>query len=369
MDIGSISLVAFFASLMVASTPILLAALGEMITERAGVLNLGVEGMMIIGAICGFAIAVESGSATVGFLGAAIGGALLSMLFAILTQFLYATQVPSGLALTLVGVGLASFIGQPYVGESPPPVGKMPIPLLENIPFFGPAVFQHDAMVYVSLVMTVAIWAFLKFTRGGLILRAVGENHDAAHALGYKVRLVRVMAIGFGGAMAGLGGAYISLIRVPQWTDGITAGIGWIALAIVVFASWKPGRVLFGAYLFGGLTALQLNLQAANVPLLLVLPYLVMLSGVVYLAIAVAVGSWKKTLDVKPALKTFAQFIGTGLVLLLIGIVTDYASSLDLLLLSSAPFVATIVVLVVISARNKGASNGPAMLGKIFQAH
>lgn len=369
MDLGSISLVAFLASLMVASTPILLAALGEMITERAGVLNLGVEGMMIIGAICGFAIAVESGSAAVGFVGAAVGGALLSMLFAILTQFLFATQVPSGLALTLVGVGLASFIGQPYVGAAPPAVGKMPIPVLEQIPFFGPALFQHDAMVYVSLLLTLAIWAFLKFTRGGLILRAVGENHDAAHALGYKVRLVRVMAIGFGGAMAGLGGAYISLIRVPQWTDGITGGVGWIALAIVVFASWKPGRVLFGAYLFGGLTALQLNLQAANVPLLLVLPYLVMLAGVVYLAIAVAAGSWKKTLDVKPALKTFAQFIGSGLALLLVGIATNYASGLDLLLLSSAPFVATIVVLVVISARSKGASNGPAMLGKTFQAH
>lgn len=369
MDIGSISLVAFFASLMVASTPILLAALGEMITERAGVLNLGVEGMMIIGAICGFAVAIESGSATVGFVGAAVGGALLSMLFAILTQFLYATQVPSGLALTLVGLGLASLIGHPYVGESPPLMGKMPIPVLENIPFLGPVMFQHDPIVYLSLIMTALIAVFLRYSRAGLILRAVGENHDAAHALGYKVKRVRVLAIGFGGAMAGLGGAYISLIRVPQWTDGITGGIGWIALAIVVFASWKPGRVLFGAYLFGGLTALQLNLQAANVPLLFVLPYLVMIAGVIYLAIAVAVGSWKKTLDVKPTLKTFAQFIGVGLVVLLIGIVTNYASGLDLLLLSSAPFVATIVVLVVISARSKGAANGPAMLGKIFQAH
>jgi simple sugar transport system permease protein len=368
MDLGSISLVAILASVMVASTPILLAALGEMITERAGVLNLGVEGMMIFGAICGFAIAVTTDSSFLGFIGAALGGAALSMIFGILTQYFFATQVPSGLALTLIGVGLASFIGQPFVGVSPPSVAKMPIPVLEGIPFLGPILFQHDPMVYTSLFMVLAVWAFLKFTRAGLILRAVGENHDAAHALGYEVRGVRLMAIAFGGACAGLGGAYISLIRVPQWTDGITAGIGWIALAIVVFASWRAGRVLLGAYLFGGLTVLQLNLQAANIPLLLVLPYLVMTAGLIYVMSAALIGGWNNSLVLKPILKTFAQFIGVSLALLVLGILTNYASHLDLLLLSSAPFVATIVVLVIISARNRGASSGPAMLGKVFKS-
>ncbi|MEN8889393.1 MAG: ABC transporter permease, partial [Celeribacter marinus] len=258
MNFGGIDPVILLASLMVASTPILLAALGEMVVEKSGVLNLGVEGMMITGAVCGFIASVESGSPLVGFIAAAAGGALLAMLFALLTQVFQSTQVPSGLALTLVGVGLASFLGQNYVGVKSPLTTKMPIPLLEDIPILGPILFRHDAMVYFSLFAVVVVWAVLKFTRAGLILRAVGENHTAAHALGYKVHRVRVLAIGFGGAMAGLGGAYISLIRVPQWTDGITAGIGWIALAIVVFASWKAPRVLIGAYLFGGITVLQL---------------------------------------------------------------------------------------------------------------
>ncbi|WP_417241867.1 ABC transporter permease [Celeribacter sp.] len=307
MDFGSINPVVLLASLMVASTPILLAALGEMVVEKSGVLNLGVEGMMITGAVCGFIASVESGSPLVGFIAAAAGGALLSMLFGIVTQFFLATQVPAGLALTLIGVGLASMLGQNYVGVQSPRTPEMPVPVLQDIPVIGPIMFQHDAMVYFSLLAVLAVWAVLKFTRAGLILRAVGENHTAAHALGYKVRLVRFCAIGFGGAMAGLGGAYISLIRVPQWTDGITAGIGWIALAIVVFASWRPLRVLIGAYLFGGITVLQLNLQAAG-------------------------------------------------------------AKVPVELLSMSPFIATIVVLVAISARSKGGISGPAMLGRIFEA-
>nr|WP_321507367.1 ABC transporter permease [uncultured Celeribacter sp.] len=305
MDFGGINPVILLASLMVASTPILLAALGEMVTEKSGVLNLGVEGMMITGAVCGFIAAVETQSPAIGFVAAALGGALLSMLFGLLTQIFLTTQVPAGLALTLLGTGLASLLGQNYQGMSPPRMGDMNIPLLEDIPVIGPILFQHDAIVYLSLILVIAVWAFLKYTRAGLILRAVGENHAAAHALGYKVKLVRFLAIGFGGAMAGLGGAYISLVRVPQWTDGITAGIGWIALAIVVFASWRAGRVLIGAYLFGGITVLQLNLQAAG-------------------------------------------------------------AKVPVELLSMSPFLATIVVLVVISARRHGASNAPAMLGRIF---
>lgn len=302
---GSIDPVILMASLMVASTPILLAALGEMVVEKSGVLNLGVEGMMITGAVCGFIVAVETGSPLVGFVAAAAGGAALSMLFALLTQVFLATQVPSGLALTMVGVGLASLLGQNYVGIKPPSLPDLHIPVLEKIPALGPILFQHDIVVYFSLLSVLAVYLFLKATRAGLILRAVGENHVAAHALGYKVRLVRVLAIAFGGAMAGIGGAYISLVRVPQWTDGITAGIGWIALAIVVFASWRAGRVLIGAYLFGGITVLQLNLQAAG-------------------------------------------------------------AKVPVELLSMSPFLATIVVLVIISARRHGALSAPAMLGRIF---
>ncbi len=279
MDLSSINPLVLLASIMVASTPIMLAAIGELVVEKAGVLNLGVEGMMITGAVCGFVVAVETGSPTLGFAGAALGGAVLALLFALLTQFLLANQTATGLALTLFGLGLSSLIGQNYVGIKAPPIATIRLPVLSDIPVIGPIAFRHDLMVYVSIALVGAVWAVLKYTRFGLILRAVGENHDAAHALGYKVVPIRVAAIVFGGACAGLGGAYISLIRVPQWTQGMTAGAGWIALAIVVFASWRAWRVLLGAYLFGGVTVLQLNLQAAgvNIPVvyLSMLPYLV----------------------------------------------------------------------------------------------
>ena len=279
MDLSAINPAVLIASLMVASVPILLAAIGELVVEKAGVLNLGVEGMMIMGAVMGFATAVETGSPLLGFLGGAAGGAALSLIFAFLTQTLLANQVATGLALTLFGLGLSSLIGQGYVGIKPPSTGAVPFGPLRDIPVLGRILFSHDWMVYASIGIIAAVWAVLKYTRTGLILRAVGENHDAAHALGYKVRRIRLLAIMFGGAMAGLGGAYVSLIRVPQWTDGITAGAGWIALAIVVFASWKPWRVLIGAYLFGGITVLQLNLQAAGasipVEYLSMSPYLI----------------------------------------------------------------------------------------------
>ncbi|MFV0334949.1 MAG: ABC transporter permease [Tropicimonas sp.] len=279
MDLSSINWILLSASLMVAATPILLAAIGELVTERAGVLNLGVEGMMITGAICGFAISMETQSATTGFLAAALAGAALAMVFGLLTQFLLSNQVATGLALTLFGLGLSALIGQGYVGVRGLTVPPLHIPLLSDIPVLGPVLFRHDAMVYVSILLVAATWGVLRFTRAGLILRAVGENHDAAHALGYKVVRIRLIAITFGGGCAGLGGAYLSIVRVPQWTEGMTAGAGWIALALVVFASWKPWRVLIGAYLFGGLSVLQLNLQAAgvNVPVeyLSMSPYLI----------------------------------------------------------------------------------------------
>ena len=187
-------------------------------------------------------------------------------------------RVAKGLTL-VVGLGLSALIGKPYEGMKSPTLPKLDIPLLGDLPVLGRMLFSHDIMVYLSLALVAAVWAFLKFTRAGLILRAVGESHDAAHALGYKVVRIRLMAIFFGGACAGLGGAYLSLVRVPQWTEGMTAGAGWIALAIVVFASWRAGRVLIGAYLFGGVTVLQLNLQAAGarvpVELLSTSPYLI----------------------------------------------------------------------------------------------
>lgn len=288
MDLSVINPILLLAALMSAATPILLAATGELVVERAGVLNLGVEGMMIVGAIAGFIVAVNTGSPALGFIGAAAGGAVLSLLFVFLTQVALANQVASGLGLTLFGLGLSALMGQSYVGVKPPHFGDLDLGPLSHIPVLGRILFSHDAMVYIGLLIVLGVWAGLKFTRAGLILRAVGENHDAAHALGYKVKRIRMLAILFGGACAGLGGAYISLVRVPQWTEGMTAGVGWIALALVVFASWKPWRVLLGAYLFGGITQLQLNLQGAGVAIpveyLAMSPYIVTIIVLVILS-------------------------------------------------------------------------------------
>jgi len=305
MDLLGINPVLLIASLMVSATPILLAATGELVVEKSGVLNLGVEGMMIVGAVVGFITAVTVESPALGFATAAIAGALLSLIFAILVLYFKSNQVATGLGLTLVGLGISALLGKPYEGIKSPSLESLDIPLLSDLPVVGRMLFSHDAMVYISVLIVLLVWYTLKHTRLGLILRAVGENHDAAHALGYKVIHIRMFAIMFGGACAGLGGAYISLARVPQWTEGMTAGAGWIALAIVVFASWKPWRALVGAYLFGGITVLQLNLQAAGV-----------------------------------------------------AIPVEY--------LSMSPFLITIAVLVIISA--KGNHGAPASLGRLFHA-
>ena len=264
MDLGGINPVILIATLISSAVPILLAALGETVVERSGVLNLGVEGMMVTGALGGFVIAVATGSPVLGFVGGAVAGAALSLVFAVLTQVFLANQVATGLALTLFGLGASSLGGQGYNGIKPPHTGALFPKAMADLPVIGPIVFGHDWMVYFSVAMVAVLWWVLKSTRAGLIIRAVGESHEAAHALGYKVNRIRLGCIAFGGAMAGLGGAYVSLVRVPQWVDGITAGAGWIALAIVVFASWKPWRVLIGAWLFGGITVLQLNLQVAG---------------------------------------------------------------------------------------------------------
>ncbi|MFC3529515.1 ABC transporter permease [Paracoccus mangrovi] len=289
--------IAVFVLLLGAATPILFAALGELVVERAGVLNLGVEGMMIGGALAGFAAAHATGSPAIGFAMAALAGVLLSMVFAVLSQYLLSNQVATGLALTMFGLGLTAMFGKPYEGVKAPAMMAGPLGL--------------NLMIWLGLVMVPVVWWGLMRTRAGLVLRAVGENHDAAHGLGYPVRRVRLAAIAFGGAMAGMGGAYISIATVLQWTEGMTAGAGWIALAIVVFAQWNPWGVLAGAWLFGGVTVLQLRLQAAGV-------------------------------------------------------------AVPVQLLSMAPYLATILVLVLISARQKfGRSAGgtaPGSLGRPFHA-
>ncbi len=289
MDLSSISPVLLIASLIVSATPIILAALGETVVEKAGVLNLGVEGMMITGAVVGFAVAINTENPLFGFLCAAIAASLLSLIFGILTQYLLSNQVATGLGLTMVGLGLSSLIGKPYEGMKSVTLGRLEIPFLSDIPIIGTMLFSHDIVVYFSIILVALTAGFLKYSRLGLILRAVGESHDAAHALGYKVIRIRLLAIMFGGACSGLGGAYISLVRVPQWTEGMTAGVGWIALAIVVFASWKPWRVLIGAYLFGGVTVLQLNLQAAGISIpveyLSMSPYLITIAVLVLISV------------------------------------------------------------------------------------
>ena len=219
MDLSGISPILLIASLMVSATPILLAAIGETVVEKSGVLNLGVEGMMIVGAVVGFITAVNTTSPALGFVTAAIAGALLSTIFATLVLFFKSNQVATGLGLTLVGLGISALLGKPYEGIKSPTLQSFEIPVLSDVPVLGPMLFSHDPMVYISVLIVAAVWFVLKYTRIGLVLRAVGENHDAAHALGYKVIRIRFMAIMFGGACAGLGGAYISLVRVPQWTE------------------------------------------------------------------------------------------------------------------------------------------------------
>jgi general nucleoside transport system permease protein len=269
---------AIILAVLAASTPLLLAAAGELVAERAGVLNLGVEGMMIMGAACGFAGAYASGSTFIGALCGIGAGAGLSVVFAALTLGLAVNQVAAGLALTILGVGLSGLIGASFVGERIASAPHLYLPVLTDIPFVGRILFGQDAFVYLSLALVISIWWFLYRTRGGLVLRAIGDNHTSAHALGYPVLRIRTLAVLFGGACAGLGGAYLPLAYTPFFIPGMTAGRGWIALALVVFASWLPGRLVIGAYLFGAVTILQLHAQGAGLglpsQLMTSLPYL-----------------------------------------------------------------------------------------------
>ncbi len=296
---------AIILSVLAASTPLLIAATGELVTERSGVLNLGVEGMMIMGAACGFGGAWLSGSIIVGALCGIAAGTLMSLIFALMTLGLAVNQVATGLALTILGVGLSGLIGAGFVGERITTAPHLYIPGLTAIPLVGRVLFGEDAFVYLSIALIVAVWYFLYRSRGGLILRACGDNHVSAHALGYPVLNIRLYAVMFGGACAGLAGAYLPLAYTPFFIPGMTAGRGWIALALVVFSSWRPARLVVGAYLFGAVSILQLHAQGwgAGIP---------------------------------------SQFM------------------------TALPYLATVIVLVLISRARSGGSTAPAALGTVF---
>ena len=271
-------LVAFLVSVIAASTPLLLAAIGELVAEKAGVLNLGVEGMMLGGAIAAFATALVTGSPALGAVAGLLAGIALSLLFAVIALTLQANQTATGLALTIFGRGLSTLLGAGFVGIPAPVLPKLHIPLLSDMPVLGPVLFAQDALVYLSLVMLAACAWCLRRTQLGLIVRAVGDSHDAAHSLGYPVLLIRYAAVMFGGAMAGLAGAYMTLAYTPLWAQDLTAGRGWIAVALVTFAAWRPIWLLIGAWLFGALMYLSLYVQALGVAvpsaLLSALPYI-----------------------------------------------------------------------------------------------
>ena len=304
----SLLLTALLVSVITAATPLLLAAIGELVVERAGVLNLGLEGMMLAGAVAAFAAAYGSGSPWVGLLAAVAAGVAMALLFGVVTLTLQANQTATGLALTIFGRGASALVGVGFVGITAPTLPRLAVPGLSDLPVVGPVVFGHDALVYAALAtMGLVAWA-IRSTHAGLVLRAVGDSHDAAHALGYPVVAIRYAAVAFGGALAGLAGAYMSLAYTPMWAQDLTAGRGWVALALVTFSAWRPMWLLVGAWFFGALSYLSLYVQA----------------------LGVAVPS---------------------------------------ALLSAAPYIGTIVVLVLISQdRRRIRLNRPAMLGRPFHA-
>ena len=279
---------AVLLTIITASTPLLLAAIGELVVERSGVLNLGVEGMMVMGAVCGFGAALGTGSAAVGILAAVGAGVGMSLLFAFLTQTLITNQVATGLALTLFGLGLSGLIGETYTGLPGVKLGAIHIPGLSDIPLLGAVLFAQDVLVYASFAIIFTVAWVLKHTRAGLIIRATGDNHHSAHALGYNVVAVRYACIAFGGACAGLAGAYLSLVYTSQWIESMSAGRGWIALALVVFSTWAPRRLLVGAYLFGTVWIMGLYAQGMGIgipaQLLSALPYLVTIAALVVIS-------------------------------------------------------------------------------------
>ncbi|MGD9914608.1 MAG: ABC transporter permease [Rhizobiaceae bacterium] len=321
---------AILLTVATAATPLLLAAIGELVTERSGVLNLGVEGMMIMGAVAGFGAGIMTGSPWIGALAGILAGVLMSLLFAFLTLTLVTNQVATGLALTLLGLGLSGMIGTAFVGQPGVKMGRIEIPGLSELPYVGKLLFSQDPLFYVSILLVIGVAWFLFRTRAGLTLRSVGDNHGSAHALGINVIGIRYLAVMFGGACAGLAGAHLTLVYTTQWLENMTAGRGWIALALVVFASWRPFRILAGAYLFGAISIAQLHIQAFNLADAQGLNDIPIVGGILFWLVE--------------AIKSIpAQF------------------------LSSLPYLATIVVLVLIS-RNRRLTmvNTPASLGRPF---
>ncbi|MFZ2218088.1 MAG: ABC transporter permease [Rhodoferax sp.] len=265
------------AATLNAGTVLALASLGLLINEKVGIVNLGAEGMMLCAAIAGFATVVHTGNDWLGFAAGMGAGALLAVMFGVLVIWLNTNQYATGLALTLFGAGFSAFVGTRFVQASMPARPNFAIPFLSDIPLVGPALFRHHPLVYLTVVLAGGLIWFMYRTRSGLIMRSVGESPESAHALGYPVRLIRLLAVVVGGALCGLAGAYLSIIYTPLWVEGMVAGKGWIALALTTFATWRPARVLLGAYLFGGVTMLQFHLQGigVNVPsqLLSMMPY------------------------------------------------------------------------------------------------
>jgi len=272
-----------------------IAGIGLLINERAGILNLGAEGLMLVAAIAGFATAVHTGNDWLAFCAGAVAGALMAAAFGVLVIWLNTNQVASGLALSLFGAGFSAFVGVGYVqgklGDRP----QFSVPFLADIPFIGPAFFRQHPMVYLAIALVVGVSWFLYRSRPGLVLRAVGESPESAHALGYPVRRIRMAAVMAGGALCGVAGAYLSVVYTPLWVEGMVAGKGWIALALTTFATWRPARVLLGAYLFGGVTMLQFHLQGEGVEIpsqfLSMLPYL---ATIVVLVLISRNGAWIK---------------------------------------------------------------------------
>ena len=272
------SIALLLAATLNAGTVLAFAALGLLINERSGIVNLGAEGMMLVAAIAGFAVGVSTGNDWLAFAAGAAAGALLAAAFGVLVIWLNTNQYATGLALSLFGAGFSAFVGIKYTQEKLPERPHFSIPGLADIPFIGPALFRQHPMVYMAIALTVALAWFLYRSRAGLVLRAVGESPESAHALGYPVRRIRLAAVMVGGALCGVSGAYISVVYTPLWVEGMVAGKGWIALALTTFATWRPARVLLGAYLFGGVTMLQFFLQSEGVQVpsqfLTMLPYL-----------------------------------------------------------------------------------------------
>lgn len=286
------------AAAVQSGTPILYATLGEIFTEKSGVLNLGVEGIMIVGAFAGFVVAATTGNPFLGFCCAGLAGAIVASLHGVVCLWFQGNQVVSGLALTILGTGVANYLGTSFVGQSAPGFTPLALPLLSDLPVVGTIFFRQDILVYVSYLLPPLMWLFLTRSRFGLGLRASGEYPAAVTAAGLNVVRYRWLGIVIGGVFMGWGGAYLSLAYTHLWTNNMTAGRGWIAVALVIFAFWKPGRAVFGAYLFGGIMALQLRLQASGTAisssLLLMLPYLLTI-------VVLVLSSWKKRRSDAPA--------------------------------------------------------------------